>query len=101
MIAKAKAQVQTGLCTTCVGADTCTFPKPAKQPKIFCEEFDGNLRNGHVQNPDVEAILAHVNVRPRGKAARVFKGLCANCEIRQTCTFPKAEGGIWHCEEYR
>jgi hypothetical protein len=27
--------------------------------------------------------------------------LCLNCEVRESCKFPKAEGGVWHCEEYR
>jgi hypothetical protein len=29
-----------------------------------------------------------------------FKGLCVNCANRHTCLLPKAEGGVWHCEEY-
>jgi hypothetical protein len=27
-------------------------------------------------------------------------GLCADCAARETCTFPRPEGGVWHCEEY-
>jgi hypothetical protein len=94
-------QTATGLCTTCEGALTCTFPKYEGQPVIFCEEFEGFKRNGHVEDVDVEAILAGVNVQPRSRKGKVYKGLCSNCEIREACTFPKAEGGIWHCEEYR
>ncbi|MHC4505741.1 MAG: hypothetical protein ACYTFI_20745, partial [Planctomycetota bacterium] len=30
-----------------------------------------------------------------------YRGLCGNCEERRSCTFPKPEGGVWHCEEYR
>jgi len=91
--------IQTGLCSTCETAATCKFTKYEGKPVVFCEEFDGYKRNGHVENPDVEAILAYVNVKPR--ATKVMNGLCANCEVRETCKFPKAEGGIWHCEEYR
>jgi NADH-quinone oxidoreductase subunit E len=29
-----------------------------------------------------------------------YKGLCLNCANRETCTFPKPEGGVWHCDEY-
>ena len=29
-----------------------------------------------------------------------YKGLCQTCEYRETCTYPKPEGGVWHCEEY-
>jgi len=30
-----------------------------------------------------------------------YMGLCKSCANRETCTFPKPEGGVWHCEEYR
>jgi len=30
-----------------------------------------------------------------------YKGLCANCENLTVCSFPKHDGGVWHCEEYR
>jgi len=30
-----------------------------------------------------------------------FLGLCVNCEDRETCIYPKPEGGVWRCEEYR
>ena len=28
-------------------------------------------------------------------------GLCIDCEDRGDCSLTAAEGGIWHCEEYR
>jgi hypothetical protein len=33
--------------------------------------------------------------------AGVPRGLCINCDVRNTCTFPKPEGGVWFCEEYQ
>lgn len=30
-----------------------------------------------------------------------YKGLCSNCEERATCIYPKPEGGVWHCDEFR
>jgi hypothetical protein len=35
---------------------------------------------------------------PNGDEA--LKGLCAHCDKRETCTLPKPEGGVWHCDEY-
>jgi hypothetical protein len=32
---------------------------------------------------------------------RIHRGLCLNCDVRNTCTFPKPEGGVWFCEEYQ
>jgi hypothetical protein len=31
----------------------------------------------------------------------IHRGLCINCDVRETCTFPKPEGGVWFCEEYQ
>ncbi len=91
-------KTRTGLCTTCSLVQTCTFPVKSDRPVIFCEEFDGLLRNGHVENPDVDALLAYANVKPR---RATLKGLCVNCAVADNCAYPRAEGGIWHCEEYR
>jgi hypothetical protein len=32
---------------------------------------------------------------------RIHRGLCVNCDVRETCTFSKPEGGVWFCEEYQ
>ncbi len=29
------------------------------------------------------------------------RGLCSNCENSGSCNYPKPEGGVWHCEEYK
>jgi len=34
------------------------------------------------------------------KEKKQLKGLCANCSIRKTCTIPKPDEGIWHCDKY-
>lgn len=31
----------------------------------------------------------------------LIKGLCINCENRNTCKYIKPDGGVWHCEEYK
>ena len=37
----------------------------------------------------------------RGEKEVQYKGLCSTCEIRETCSFPKPEWGVWQCDEYR
>jgi len=27
-------------------------------------------------------------------------GLCRTCDHAATCTLPRAESGVWHCEEF-
>ena len=31
----------------------------------------------------------------------LYKGLCINCDNRNTCKLIQPNGGVWHCEEYR
>jgi hypothetical protein len=92
-----------GLCITCNNSPGCGFRRIRGFDAIFCETFDGDgaspqmdLRR-RIQTPPTAA-----NVPATEEPATVrLAGLCVNCEHRDECTFPKPEGGVWHCEEYR
>jgi len=57
-----------------------------------CEEFAGDGPRASVD----------LDVRPaRTDAGGRVPGLCANCEERDSCRFPRPQGGVWRCEEYR
>jgi hypothetical protein len=93
-----------GLCSTCQRVSSCTYPREADRPISYCCEYEG------YEDCEGSVSLAlltrdHMLSRGTGSGARdtdsaVFKGLCGNCRNRDTCTFPKPEGGVWHCEEY-
>jgi len=91
-----------GLCTTCIHAPICRSAKNSDSPIIYCEEFEYRLP------PTSEKAENSANTpqKPRDqfteeRTDHSFMGLCINCENRKTCALPKAEGGVWHCEEYR
>jgi len=91
-----------GLCMTCVHSSTCAFPRRKDQPVLSCEEFDdGGRRPTEITGaddplvPEPQAQVTDITHEPPR-----HKGLCATCNNRETCTFPKPEGGIWHCEEF-
>ena len=91
-----------GLCMTCVHASTCAFLRREDQPVLSCEEFDdrveGSVETTGAADPQViepQAQVTDVTEEPPGPT-----GLCATCDNRETCTYPKPEGGIWHCEEF-
>jgi len=48
-------------------------------------------------SPRADSSMAR---RATEEAVSKYSGLCMNCEHRRTCTYPKPEGGIWHCEDY-
>lgn len=90
-----------GLCSSCINASNCTYPRSASRPVAQCAEFQGfpnrkkdnSIKNiSKSNNPGIHCKKENPNIN---------LGLCRNCEIRNTCKFPKPEGGIWHCEEYR
>jgi hypothetical protein len=68
---------------------------------MFCEEFEGY----DTRPTDPAARRTPTHVRSETSAASVgptstLKGLCVSCAKRDTCTFPKPEGGVWHCDEF-
>jgi hypothetical protein len=82
-----------GLCTQCVHAAACTFPRDPSRPIRSCEEFE--------EYPSLRSRAPARAVAPKelGAEEPELKGLCRHCAVRISCTFPKPEGGIWHCDE--
>ena len=96
--------VYRGLCSTCKGRDTCTYPRPTDRAVLFCAEHDG-----YEEAPLVNILASISSVAPereprtspmKAKPSR-RQGLCAICENRETCTFPKSAEGVWQCEEFK
>lgn|GEM_PF-313533 len=87
-----------GLCATCTEAPHCVYARNATAPILFCEMFDEGKPVEQVEPEKPQSSPQHSREE---KPAGQLKGLCINCEHRGTCTFPKPEGGVWHCEEYR
>lgn len=89
-----KKDMLPGLCASCVHAEGCTFPRSPGRPVMQCEEFEGACGDAPACGDD----LAKGPEAPPDTGGA--KGLCRTCARRDTCTFPKPEGGVWHCEEY-
>jgi len=80
------------LCSTCNHARTCVRLKSIKRPVWFCEEFDDYTPPPKEEGKDI--------TQPEEEKYDKSMGLCCNCAKRDTCTFAKPNGGVWHCEEY-
>ncbi|HEX6852429.1 MAG TPA: hypothetical protein VF139_13615 [Candidatus Polarisedimenticolaceae bacterium] len=84
----------TGLCATCSHAPACTHHRIPGVPVAFCDDLSPLV----LETPDpcgVEALTV-----PEAPRTTALKGLCATCERRVTCTYPKPESGVWRCEEF-
>jgi hypothetical protein len=92
-----------GLCSTCEGRATCTYPHLADRPTLFCAEFDWMWQHRMQTAVRAEPVAPRREVRSDnpGKKTSKYKGLCATCEKQETCTFPRGVGeSVWHCEEF-
>lgn len=91
-----------GLCSTCIHSLACVLRKNHALPVLNCEEFDDYIPLEVTEINTTESILPLTPEKSRVTENKLdhLKGLCSNCENRQTCTYKKPEGGIWHCEEY-
>lgn len=89
-----------GLCSVCINACGCVYLECVKQPVLQCEEFEG-----YPSPPSKPVGQRHPGpVGTRGtneEETSKYRGLCAICAERESCTFPKPEGGVWFCEEYK
>jgi len=89
-----------GLCMSCRHASSCTFPRDPAKPAFYCEEFEIETKVSIIP-PEKAQSFSIDSSAAKEKGSTKFIGLCSDCEGRQTCTFSKSEGGVWHCEEYR
>ena len=80
------------LCSSCAHVRTCGRRSTPAKPIFSCERY-------------VEYALACSECGPQTAQQSSIdpgrlEGLCSNCRLRDTCCFPRPEGGVWHCEEY-
>ncbi len=93
-----------GICSTCNHAPDCAHRLRNPDVAIWeCENYDDYV---HIDGTELNGGLSTVLPPPRKSHRPEFdsieyKGLCANCEKRDECTFPRPAGGVWHCEEYQ
>jgi hypothetical protein len=90
-----------GLCLSCRNAPTCTFLRNPDEAVLECDEFDGFESVIRSPKSIPPRSMMDFTSNPGKKDFNGAKGLCSLCEDRKTCTYPKPEGGVWHCEEYR
>jgi len=92
-----------GLCTNCHNAPTCEFSGNSEKPVLQCEEYDCIKSDSSVdKHKDMNLIngICYENYSGHTEIQK-YRSLCINCEDREICMYPKPEGEVWHCEEYK
>jgi hypothetical protein len=60
-----------------------------------------DLKPANASNPGEKFVAPNEQNKPETDTTRHFVGLCAHCELRETCERPGIQGGIWSCNDYR
>jgi len=82
-----------GICALCVHADYCTFPGSINKSITYCDEWEGYETKPRYSK-------AKKVIKPYKKEEK-YQGLCRYCAQRESCTYPKNDGGVWVCDDYR
>ncbi len=85
-----------GVCAACRYGSECIFEAAASRPILQCEQFELALPIPPVRAKSTETRSLTAELPRNGHL-----GLCMNCEFRDACIYPRPEGGVWRCEEYR
>ncbi len=96
-----KKTIYKGLCLYCKFSSECTFPRDQEKPVYHCEEFDDDISEDQrlSVNKYMQGVIDSLYDSPEPSPKAL--GLCCICENWDNCSFPKPEGGVWHCEEYK
>lgn len=89
--------VTNGVCLACRYGLDCIYEAGAHGLILQCEQFELALPAPSVRATATKGLTAADPLA----TANGLAGLCSNCEFRDACIYPKPEGGVWRCEEYR
>lgn len=95
----------TDICQTCIHVSECAhYQHCQNQGKaiLHCEDFDNRPVLRVVEN-EILHETKHIPESSNTSLSYIqgrMKGLCINCEGRDSCQYPIRDGGVWHCEEY-
>ena len=87
-----------GICTSCRHCEYCTYQRDPETLVLQCAEFEAI---GPKPNPTIEAKNNYSASTRIALNPEIPAGLCRSCDNYETCSYPKPEGGVWFCEEYK
>jgi len=91
-----------GLCSACKHEAGCIYPRSKGQIVLNCGQFEPCPPISRPAPSRDQVELERLwNKSSHKESETKFQGLCASCEDRNVCIYPKPAGGVWRCEEYR
>ena len=100
----AKSDFNRGLCKSCDNCPECVYYRQNPHRYVTqCDEY--KCEGALVASPGIRKVGSPDHVRSSMRVSEEVEpgqplGLCKSCKTFESCTFPKPEGGVWHCLEY-
>jgi NADH:ubiquinone oxidoreductase subunit E len=92
---------QLGICANCSRMVLCTSRKNWIGPIRDCDDFDD--RRAAAPTSAVEPLSFPIDKSidlAAPEEAEIYKGICSNCDNRETCGYRTPGQAVWFCEEY-
>jgi len=91
-----RQSVARGVCASCKNEPGCMYLSKSDGIILQCGQFEM-----YMPPPAAPPIRRDVRTpQADGNGSKKLAGLCQNCDNRDSCIYPKPEGGVWRCEEY-
>jgi len=93
---------QLGICANCNRMVLCTSRKNWIGPIRDCDDFDDRRAAAPDLAVESQSFAMDKSIDLAApEEAEVYKGLCINCDHRETCGYRTASDRVvWYCEEY-
>ncbi len=92
---------QLGKCANCVRMALCTSRNNWIGPIFDCEDFEDTRAAAQYLALEFPSFSPDKWIKPEApEEAQIYKGLCINCDSRETCGYRIPGRAVWYCEEY-
>jgi hypothetical protein len=92
---------QLGICAKCKRMELCTSRKNWIGPIIDCEDFDDRRATAPDLAVESQSFAMNKSIDLAApEEAEIYKGICSNCDNRETCGYRTSDQAVWYCEEY-
>jgi NADH:ubiquinone oxidoreductase subunit E len=90
---------QLGICANCTRMELCTSRKNWIGPIRECDDFE-DRRAAPDLTLESKSFVMDKLTNPASPEEEEIKGICSNCDHRETCGYRTPGQAVWFCEEY-
>ncbi len=90
-----KIEMNEGICSNCVGINSCAYKKNGGASVMYCEEFQYPAGASSISGKPITDFSQYIV-----ETIDTSLGLCCNCDSRAVCVSTRNPKNVLFCEEY-